>query len=127
MFDRELVITDLKNILWAMEQIEKRSASVNSPADFTTDDAGLEKLDSVCLQLINIGEVLKHIDKLTESRLLANYPGVDWKKAKGMRDVITHHYFDIDAETIYTVCREHLPPMKKVISAILEDVESSGR
>jgi uncharacterized protein with HEPN domain len=127
MYDSELVITDLRNILWAMDQIEKRFASVSSPTDFTSGDPGLEKLDSICLQLINIGEVLKHIDKLTESSLLANYPGVDWKKAKGMRDVITHHYFDIDAETIYTVCREHLPPMKKVVEAILKDVENSGR
>ena len=127
MFDRELVITDLRNILWSMKQIAKRFDTVNSPTEFTNDDAGLVKLDSICLQLINIGEVLKHIDKLTEEKLLANYPGVDWKKAKGMRDVITHHYFDIDAETIYAVCREHLPPMQKVIAAILEEVENAER
>ena len=47
----------------------------------------------------------------------------DWKKAKGMRDIITHHYFDIDAETIYTVCSEHIPEMKTVMVRILADCE----
>lgn len=82
---------------------------------------GLEKLDGICMQLINIGEVLKQIDKLTGSKLLVNYPEIDWEKAKGMRDIITHHYFDIDAETIYSVCAEHIPKMKMVMAKILSD------
>lgn len=89
------------------------------------DDIGREKLDSICMQLINIGEVLKQIDKLTDSKLLVNYPEIDWKKAKGMRDIITHHYFDIDAETIYTVCSEHIPEMKTVMERMLNEYKKS--
>ena len=126
MYDIELVLADLKNIVWALEQIETRFAQINSPDDFIKNDSGLEKLDSICMQLINIGEVLKHLDKLTESRLLSRYPDVDWKKAKGLRDVITHHYFDIDAETIFTVCSEHLSGMKSTIGRMLADVEKTG-
>ena len=74
------------------------------------------------MQMINIGEALKQIDKLTDGKLLVNYPDVDWKKAMGMRDIITHHYFDIDAEIVFTVCSEHIPQMKKVIKKILDDL-----
>ena len=123
MFDRELLLADISNIIWALEQIAKRFQPIQSSNDFLVDDAGLEKLDSICMQLINIGEVLKQVDKLTDSQLLFKYPEIDWKKAKGMRDIITHHYFDIDAETIYTVCREHLPAMKAVIKKILNDLQ----
>jgi uncharacterized protein with HEPN domain len=123
MYDRELLLEDFKNILWALEQISKRFQAIQSSDDFLKDDNGLEKLDSICMQLINIGEVLKQIDKLTDSKLLVNYPEIDWKKAKGMRDIITHHYFDIDAETIYAVCSEHVPEMKKVMEKILSDQE----
>jgi len=123
MFDRELLLEDFKNIIWALEQISKRFQAIQSSDDFLKDDNGLEKLDSICMQLINIGEVLKQIDKLTDSKLLVNYPEIDWKKAKGMRDIITHHYFDIDAETIYAVCSEHVPEMKKVMEKILSDQE----
>lgn len=60
---------------------------------------------------------------MTDSTLLVNFPEIDWKKAKGMRDIITHHYFDIDAETIYSVCSEHIPEMKAVMVRILADCE----
>ena len=52
---------------------------------------------------------------------------MDWKKAKGMRDIITHHYFDIDAETVFFVCSEHVPVMKKVIQKILNDLEEGSK
>ncbi|MFA6977816.1 MAG: HepT-like ribonuclease domain-containing protein [Ignavibacteriaceae bacterium] len=122
MFDVELVIDILKNINWSLNQIDKRFAKIKSSQDFIVDDEGLEKLDSICMQLINIGEALKQIDKITSNRLLASYNEIDWKSAKGMRDIITHHYFDIDSETVYSVCTDHLPEMKKAIELILGDL-----
>jgi len=110
---------------YAIEQIQKRFSTIAAPEDFTKDDTGLEKVDSICMQLINIGEVLKQIDKLTSGKLLAEYPEVDWKKVKGLRDIITHHYFDIDAETIFTVCGEHLLPLRVVINRIISSLETS--
>jgi uncharacterized protein with HEPN domain len=123
MYDKELVISILKNILWSLEQITTRSQSIQSSKDFIKDDRGIEKLDSICMQLINTGEALKEIDKLTEGSLLSNYLDIDWKKAKGMRDIITHHYFDIDAETVFVVCKERIPEIQKVIQKIVTDLE----
>lgn len=122
MYDKELIVDILKNIIWSIDQITGRFQSIKSSNDFTINDLGLEKLDSICMQLINIGEALKQIDKLTDSNLLTDYPDVDWKKAKGMRDIITHHYFDIDAETVFTVCAEHVPAIKEVIIRIINDL-----
>ena len=126
MYDRELVIDILKNINWSLEQITKRFQIVQSSDDFIKDDIGLEKLDSICMQLINIGEALKQIDKLTNSKLFLNYPDIDWKKAKGMRDIITHHYFDIDSETVYTVCLDYIPGMLSAVSKIIVDMENGN-
>jgi uncharacterized protein with HEPN domain len=123
MYDKYLVVGILKNILWSLEQIAKRFQSIQSSVDFLKDDSGIEKLDSICMQLINTGEALKEIDKLTEGSLLLNYPEIDWKKAKGMRDIITHHYFDIDAEIVFVVCKDRLPKMQKVIQKIVNDLE----
>lgn len=106
-----------------MDQITKRFQAIKTSDDFIQDDAGLEKLDSICMQLINIGEALKQIDKLTDAKLLINYPDIDWKKAKGMMDIITHHYFDIDTETVFVVCSEHIPEMKSVIEKIRRDLD----
>jgi len=57
-YDRELVTDMLDNMLWALDQIQKRFKAIDTASDFLDSDAGLEKLDSICMQLINIGEAL---------------------------------------------------------------------
>jgi len=52
---------------------------------------------------IAIGESLKNIDKITQGRLLSDYPEIDWVGVKGFRDIIAHHYFDIDAEQVFSL------------------------
>lgn len=121
-YDREVVIDMLENMLWALDQIQKRFTEIDTASDFLDTDTGLEKLDSICMQLINIGEALKRIDKITRQELLKQYSQIEWKKVMGMRDIITHHYFDIDAETVFTVCEEHVPQLEKVLKTIRKDV-----
>jgi uncharacterized protein with HEPN domain len=48
------------------------------------------------MMLIAIGENLKNLDKITGGTILPQYPEMDWKGAKGMRDIISHHYFDLE-------------------------------
>jgi uncharacterized protein with HEPN domain len=123
MYDKELISDVLENILWALYQIENRFSTITHASDFMDSEEGLIRLDSICMQLINIGEALKQIDKITNKELLIRYTQIEWKKVMGMRDIITHHYFDIDAETVYSVCEDHVPTLKRVITNILNDVK----
>lgn len=75
------------------------------------------------MQLMAIGESLKSIDKITNKTLLTNYPEIDWTGAKGLRDIITHQYFDIDAEEILLVCKKHIPPLSETIKKIISDLK----
>ncbi len=122
MYDKPLVIDILGQVLNATEVILTRFEIVNSSSFFLDSPEGMEKLDSICMQLIAIGESLKNIDKITNKKLLDNYPEVDWKGAKGIRDIISHHYFDLDAEEIYNVCDEKLPLLKVTIEKIVQEL-----
>jgi uncharacterized protein with HEPN domain len=124
MSDEALVREILRQILQATQTIIRRSSRISSPADFTASDAGMEKLDAICMQLIAIGESVKHLDRITQGALLSRYPGVEWKRVMGMRDVLTHHYFDMDAETVYEVCASHIPGLEQTIERILADLSS---
>lgn len=53
--DRELVVDILNNISWSINIVSKRFIEINSQDDFLDSDDGIEKLDSICMQLINIG------------------------------------------------------------------------
>ncbi len=103
MYDKELVLEVLGQIRTASQTILDRFKSVKTVADFTDSPAGLEKLDSICMLLIAIGESLKKLDKITDASLLPKYSQIDWKKAKGLRDIISHQYFDVNAEAIFDV------------------------
>lgn len=123
MYDKELVRDILSQILGASEIVQQRFAMVKNADFFTNSPQGTEKLDAICMQLIAIGESLKNLDKITNGTLLAQYPEVDWRGAKGMRDIISHHYFDIDAEAIYDVCANKLDNLAQTIQKILKNIE----
>jgi len=122
MYDKSLVIEILTQISNAVQVTLHRFEVVDSESYFTDTPAGMEKLDSICMQLIAIGESLKNIDKITNKELLAKYPQIDWKGAKGMRDIISHHYFDVDAKEIYNVCDTKLEKLLEVIELIRKEL-----
>ena len=100
MHDPELVESILGQIDEALDTIRTRTRSIQSPEDFAATPEGREKLDSVCMLFMAIGEALKRIDRMTGGALLARHPEVDWKGAIGFRDIIAHQYFDIDPEQV---------------------------
>jgi len=122
MYDKALVAELLEQILNATEIVLKRFEVVSTSDFFLDTPEGMEKLDAICMQLIAIGESLKNVDKITHKALLLKYPEVDWKGAKGIRDIISHHYFDLDAEEIFYVCDQKLPTLKITIQKILQDL-----
>ena len=43
----------------------------------------------------------------------------------GMRDVLSHHYFDLDAEVVYGVCDTHIEGLTQTIQCMLADWDES--
>ena len=121
MYDKELLYNVLQQILEAIQKIEKRFKSISKPSDFIDTYEGATMLDAICMMLIAIGENLKNVDKITNKTLLAKYPEMDWKGVKGLRDIISHHYFDIDVEEIFWVCEHHIPQLSQTIEKIIKE------
>jgi len=123
MYDKELVLEVLGQIRTASQTILGRFKSVKTVSDFTDSPAGRQKLDSICMLLIAIGESLKKLDKITDASLLPKYSQIDWKKAKGLRDIISHQYFDVNAEAIFDVCKTKIKILSDTITKIIEDLK----
>jgi uncharacterized protein with HEPN domain len=123
MYDAELVLEILHQILDAGRRIERRFSPVKHPDEFLTTDDGLDRLDAICMMLIAIGESLKNLDKLTNGELLIKYPIVDWKGAKGARDIISHHYFDLNAEAVFGICRSDIPTLTTTVEKMIEELK----
>ena len=122
MYDKELARDILAQIYQATRTVLERFEPIKSADDFASSPSGKEKLDAICMQLIAIGEGLKNLDKITGNTLLAQYPEVEWKKVKGMRDIISHHYFDLDAEAIFEVCKHHIAPLSDTLEKMIKEL-----
>lgn len=111
MLDKLLLQENLQQIDEVLNRIGRRFSSISTVDDYLDSDYGLDMLDSIAMMLIAVGENFKRIDKETEGMLLSEYPDINWTGVKGIRDVLSHHYFNIDAEVIFRVCKKDLPDL----------------
>lgn len=123
----QIIESLLKKIFQTLERILANSETITSPSFYLLTPSGMERLESTCMLLIAIGEGVKGVDKLTDKKLLSFYPEMDWKGVMGMRDIIAHHYFDLDAEIVYDVIKHDLPKLKDVLQQIIDDLKISNQ
>jgi uncharacterized protein with HEPN domain len=124
MFNKELILNILQQIEYAIDRILATSETVKIPDDYATSTTGMERLESTCMLLTAIGESVKNLDKRTEKKYLTTYKSIEWKKIMGMRDIIVHHYFDIDIEMVFDIVKNKIPDLKEVISQMVKDLRT---
>lgn len=124
MYDKELVLDILEQIIEAIVIIQERCTFASCQNDFMDTKEGQEKLDSICMKLIAVGESLKNLDKITDKKLFVAYPQIEWKKIKGIRDFISHHYFDLDAEVIFCICKNNIADLLGVLKKMQSDLKN---
>ena len=118
----QIIWHTLSKIELAISRLQERTVAIKTVDDFLLSPSGMEKLDAACMVLIAIGESVKNLDKLTEGTLLPTYPANPWKRVMGMRDVIAHHYFDVDAEVVFGVITKEIVPLKTAIETFKEQI-----
>jgi len=122
MYDKEIVLNLLENMIEATQKILHRNRDIKSIDDYLKDDSSMMLLDSLCMQLIAIGEAVKKIDKETDKKLFKAYSQIPWREVAGMRDILSHHYFDLNAEVVFEVTTEHIADLQKVLEQIINDI-----
>lgn len=120
---KEEVLQVLHKIKETIEAIERRNKFIHSVNDYLMSETGMEKLDAACMLIQTIGENVKVIDYKTKGELLSHYPQIPWKRVMGMRDYISHHYDGVDADVVFEVIKNNLPPLLETISRIINDIE----
>lgn len=123
---KSIALDILEDILSAIGRVEERTKDVQTIDDFLCSSSGMVLLDATCMLLIAIGESLKNLDKTTEGKLLPTYPSIPWKNVKGLRDIIAHHYFDVDAAQILWIVKNEISPLKTAIQFFIDELYHTG-
>jgi len=69
-------------------------------------------------KFLDIGEIITKIKK-SELHLLNKYPEANWNDIIGLRNIISHAYFEIDHNIIYKTCLQDIPVLKETTEKIL--------
>jgi len=113
----------LKFILTSIEMIKKRFIGITSSDDFLYSEEGMTNLDAISMRLQSIGEALKNIDKRDREFLLEVADKTYWSNIIKTREIITHHYIDIDSETIFMICDEKLEDLESKVSTLMNNLQ----
>ena len=122
---KALALDILYDILSAIERIQERTKNIRSADDFLSSPEGMTLLDATCMLLIAVGESLKNLDKMTDGKLLPTYPSIPWKQVKGLRDIIDHHYFDVDASQIFWILSYELLPLEQAVRFFITNLSKT--
>ncbi len=122
MYNNQIIIERLETVLNALARIPRRFAEIKTADNFLDSDNGIDKLDAICMILVATGEAFKQIDQKTNGEFLSQYPQIDWRGIKGIRNVIAHAYFDIDAEQVFNICRDDIPMLIQIVKQMINDI-----
>ena len=120
MHDEE-VADYIELIIESIELIENRFSRVGSPGEFVQSEDGVTLLDAISMRLQVIGESVRKIQK-TEPAFLGSHRQIEWDKIARFRDLVSHHYEQVDHEIVYDICKVHIPELKQVLKKIRFDL-----
>ncbi|KAA6301625.1 MAG: hypothetical protein EZS26_002231 [Candidatus Ordinivivax streblomastigis] len=123
MYDKSLIWDALDNIEHSLKDILEWSAQITSVDDFLTSSSGMILLNAICMKLFSVGEEIKSIDKRTDKQLFPLYPAINWSEAMKMRDIIAHHYFELDADVVFDTLQHDVQPLLRTIIQIKDELE----
>lgn len=107
-------------ILVSIQLIHRRFLGIDSSDDFLDSDEGLDKLDAISMRIQSIGEALKNLDKRERVLLLKVADQQYWSEIIKTRDFISHHYVDIDADTVFDICSNELEVLRQRVLKLQE-------
>ena len=98
----------LKDILEA----SRRAVAFSADLDFNKFSKDIKTQDAVVRNIEIIGEAAKNISEDSRKR----YADIPWKQITGMRDRLIHHYFGVNIDIVWSVVKEDLPQLIKILS-----------
>jgi len=103
----------LDDILDAVQQIRIYTEGMHE-SDFSKDR---KTQDAVIRNLEIIGEAAGCVPQEVQSA----YPEVEWRKIKGLRNVLAHEYFGVNLAIVWDVIQNKLSPLESACRKIADN------
>lgn len=114
--DVTFFLDDILEGIGAIEEYTRGLSGEEFARDRKTFDAVIRNLEVIGEACGNVPEAIRE-----------QYPEIPWRKIVGLRNVVIHHYFGVDPDTIWFIVRRQLPELKDGVETILRDLKSPLR
>ena len=97
--------------------IEERFQNIESAMDFISTKEGQLLMDAIAMRLQHIGETIKKLKNEFPHRFKEE--DLDWDAIVRFRDFISHHYDQLQHDILFSICTDHIPPLKVAMNQLL--------
>ena len=98
----------LSNIHEAIERIDLYSKPLDSAEALYNDS---KSFDAILMNFVIIGEMVAKLSDLFKN----DNTEIEWWKIRGLRNIVAHDYFGIDAEEVWQIIQTKIPELKLFI------------
>lgn len=105
----------LLNVQDAILKIKSYAANFSDVDEFYNDT---KTFDAVMMNFVVIGEMS---NKLSDHFKSATAQKINWLKIIGLRNIIAHNYFGIDAEEVWQIIEDTLIDLERKLKQILNN------
>jgi uncharacterized protein with HEPN domain len=102
----------LRDILECIEEILEFTAGMTEE----TFEADAKTCKAVLADFAILGEAAAHLP----TEVIETYPDVPWASMRGMRNLVVHAYFHVEATIVWQTVREDLPALATRIRRVLD-------
>ena len=110
----------LSDILTAIDDIEEFVSGMTEKEFLEIETRDRRTYRAILACLIALGEAVKALPPDTEQR----HPKIDWRGFAGLRDVITHRYFQVELDTVWRTVTAELPELRAAAQDELDRVRA---
>ena len=107
--DRERLL----DIQEAIERIEKYAGQGSS---------AFEQDELIQTWIVHHLQIIGEAARALSEQMRDAHPQVPWKEIIGMRNILVHHYFGIDAPVVWSVVENNLQPLKTDVQKIVDSL-----
>jgi uncharacterized protein with HEPN domain len=104
----------LQDIIEAIELIEKYAAQGRT---------AFEQNELIQVWFLQHLQIIGEASRALSANLRESHPEVSWGKIIGMRNILVHHYFEIDLPVVWNSVVLELPVLKSQVGAIIREWE----
>lgn len=79
--------------------------------------------DKTQYAVIRAIEILGEASKKIPAEIKKQAKDIPWRDISGMRDVLIHDYFGVNAEVVWKTAKEDLPSLKTKLENLIEKLE----